>query len=195
MDGMLNIALPKGRLGEKVYRMFATAGYECPSILEDTRKLIFENPEKKVRYFWVKPSDVAVYVERGAADIGIAGKDILLEYEPDVYELLDLKMGVCRMAVAGKANFHDDNRHTLRVATNARNAVQQACKKNAAGILNTYQLDLDTLCVKAPHQQVLEGFESYDIAFSSDTMDEYVSLCSQKALNSLVFLNASFVSK
>lgn len=85
--------------------------------------------------------------------------------------------------------------NTLRVATNARNAVQQACKKNAAGILNTYQLDLDTLCVKAPHQQILEGFESYDIAFPSDTMDEYVSLCSQKALNSLVFLNASFVSK
>lgn len=117
MDGMINVALPKGRLGEKVYKMFAEAGYECPSILEDTRKLIFENHEKKVRYFWVKPSDVAVYVERGAADIGIAGKDILLEYEPDVYELLDLKMGICRMAVAGKTDFHDDPRRTLRVAT------------------------------------------------------------------------------
>ena len=84
---MLNIALPKGRLGEKVYAMFEAAGFECPSIRENNRKLIFENPEKQVRYFWVKPSDVAIYVERGAADIGVAGKDILLEYEPDVYEL------------------------------------------------------------------------------------------------------------
>ena len=85
--------------------------------------------------------------------------------------------------------------NSLRIATSAAKAVQQACMKNAAGILNTYQLDLDTLCVKAPHQQILEGFENYDIALSSDSMDEYVSLCSQKALNSLVFLNASFVSK
>ena len=74
---MLNIALPKGRLGEKVYAMFAAAGFECPSILEPNRKLIFENEAAGVRYFWVKPSDVAIYVERGAADIGVAGKDIL----------------------------------------------------------------------------------------------------------------------
>ena len=73
---MINVALPKGRLGEKVYAMFEKAGFECPSIKENNRKLIFENPEKGVRYFWVKPSDVAIYVERGAADIGVAGKDI-----------------------------------------------------------------------------------------------------------------------
>ena len=114
---MLNVALPKGRLGEKVYAMFEAAGYECPSIKENNRKLIFENPEKGVRYFWVKPSDVAIYVERGAADIGVAGKDILLEYSPDVYELLDLGLGKCRMAVAGPKDFHDDGEHTLRVAT------------------------------------------------------------------------------
>ena len=116
-DGYLNVALPKGRLGEKVYHMFARAGYECPSILEQNRKLIFENPEKKVRYFWVKPSDVAIYVERGAADIGVAGKDILLEYQPDIYELLDLNMGKCRMAVAAPKGFRDDPTRTLRVAT------------------------------------------------------------------------------
>ena len=90
---MINVALPKGRLGEKAYAMFEAAGYECPSIREESRKLIFENPEKGVRYFWVKPSDVVIYVERGAADIGIAGKDIILEYSPDIYELLDLGMG------------------------------------------------------------------------------------------------------
>lgn len=114
---MLNIALPKGRLGEKVYAMFEAAGFECPAIRENNRKLIFENSEKGVRYFWVKPSDVAIYVERGAADIGIAGKDILLEYSPNVYELLDLKLGRCRMAVAAPAYFYDDGERTLRVAT------------------------------------------------------------------------------
>ena len=117
MDKMVNVALPKGRLGEKVYKMFKEAGFECPSIEEQNRKLIFENPEKGVRYFWVKPSDVAIYVERGAADIGVAGKDILLEYRPDVYELLDLKMGKCRMAVAAKKDFRDPRGETLRVAT------------------------------------------------------------------------------
>lgn len=117
MAQMLNIALPKGRLGEKVYSMFEKAGFECPSIKENNRKLIFENEELGVRYFWVKPSDVAIYVERGAADIGVAGKDILLEYEPEVYELLDLDTGKCRMAVAGPKGFKDDVRHTLRVAT------------------------------------------------------------------------------
>lgn len=118
---MLNVALPKGRLGEKVYAMFEAAGYECPSIKENNRKLIFENPDKQVRYFWVKPSDVAIYVERGAADIGVAGKDILLEYTPDVYELLDLNLGKCRMAVAAPVDFHDDGQKTLKVATKFTN--------------------------------------------------------------------------
>ena len=113
----INIALPKGRLGEKVYRIFKAVGYPCPSIEEENRKLIFENEERGVRYFWVKPSDVAIYVERGAADIGVAGKDILLEYTPDVYELADLGIGVCRMCVAARKEFHDDRGRTLRVAT------------------------------------------------------------------------------
>ena len=121
MKTMLNVALPKGRLGEKVYAMFEKAGFPCPSIKENNRKLIFENEECGVRYFWVKPSDVALYVERGAADIGVAGKDILLEYEPDIYELLDLDLGKCRMAVAAKAGFRDDTRRTLRVATKFSN--------------------------------------------------------------------------
>ena len=118
---MLNVALPKGRLGEKVYAMFEKAGFECPAIHEPGRKLIFENEEKKVRYFWVKPSDVAIYVERGAADIGVAGKDILAEYAPDVYELLDLNLGKCRMAVAAKKGFRDNPEKTLRVATKFTN--------------------------------------------------------------------------
>ena len=121
----INVALPKGRLGEKVYAMFEQSGYECPSIKETNRKLIFENEEVGVRYFWVKPSDVAIYVERGAADIGVAGKDILLEYSPDVYELLDLKIGKCRMAVAAKTDFRDNTAETLRVATKFSNIAQK----------------------------------------------------------------------
>ncbi len=114
---MLNIALPKGRLGEKVYGMFERAGFECPAIHEENRKLFFENEALGLRYFWVKPSDVAIYVARGAADIGVAGKDILLEYRPDVYELLDLGVGKCRMCVAGPKEFKDDHSRILRVAT------------------------------------------------------------------------------
>ncbi len=127
---MLNIALPKGRLGEKVYDMLEHAGYPCEAIKANGRKLIFENTELGIRYFWVKPSDVSIYVERGAADIGIAGKDILLEYTPDVYELLDLKIGKCRMAVAAKKGFRDDGRKTLKVATKFVNIT----KKHYSGI-------------------------------------------------------------
>ena len=121
---MLNVALPKGRLGEKVYAMFEKAGFPCPSIKENNRKLIFENEECGVRYFWVKPSDVSIYVERGAADIGVAGKDILLEYEPDVYELEDLDLGKCRMCVAAMSGWRDDTRRKLRVATKFSNIAQ-----------------------------------------------------------------------
>lgn len=124
MKKMLNIALPKGRLGEKVYAMFEKAGFPCPSIHENNRKLIFENEALGVRYFWVKPSDVAIYVERGAADIGVAGKDILLEYTPDVYELLDLDIGKCRMAVAAPKDFRDNPQKTLKVATKFSNIAQ-----------------------------------------------------------------------
>ena len=113
----VNIALPKGRLGEKVYAMLKNAGFACPEIEKNDRRLIFESEDGLLRYFWVKPSDVAIYVARGAADIGIAGKDILLEYNPDVYELLDLGIGKCRMAVAAQCGFRDKSDTTLRVAT------------------------------------------------------------------------------
>ncbi len=125
MKQWIDVALPKGRLGENVYKIFDEAGYSCPSILETNRKLIFENEENRVRYFWVKPSDVAIYVERGAADIGVAGKDIILEYEPDVFELADLNMGKCRMCVAGPKGFRDNTARTLRVATKFQNIARE----------------------------------------------------------------------
>ena len=125
MAEMINVALPKGRLGEKVYDIFEKAGYDCPAIREENRKLTFENREAGVRYFWVKPSDVAIYVERGAADIGVAGKDILREYEPDIYEILDMNVGKCRMCVAGPADFKDNYAKTLKVATKFPNVAKK----------------------------------------------------------------------
>lgn len=134
MNSMIDIALPKGRLGETVYDMFEHAGFDCPALREPGRKLIFENREKGLRFFWVKPSDVAIYVERGAADIGVAGKDILLEYSPDIYELLDLGIGKCRMAVAAKKGFHDNTERTLRVATKFANIAKEHYGKKCRDI-------------------------------------------------------------
>jgi ATP phosphoribosyltransferase len=114
---MLNIALPKGRLGDQVYQMLENAGYGCEGYREKNRKLILENPEKGIRYLLVKPSDVAIYVEHKAADVGIVGKDILLENQPDVYELLDLQIGKCKMVVAAKNDYVEQPDRTLRVAT------------------------------------------------------------------------------
>ena len=137
MKDMINIALPKGRLGDKVYDMFESAGYPCPSIREDSRKLIFESEATRVRYFWSKPSDVAIYVERGAADIGVAGRANLQEYEPDIYELLDLGVGKCRMCVAGKKDFRDNTGRTLKVATKFSNI--------AAGYYSNLCRDIDII--------------------------------------------------
>ena len=120
---MLNIALPKGRLGDKVYRLLAGAGYDCREVFDDSRKLVFESEDAGVRYFLVKPSDVAIYVEHGAADIGIAGKDILLESGADVYELLDL--GLCRMCVAARNGYVEDADRALKVATKFPNIAKR----------------------------------------------------------------------
>ncbi len=121
---MINIALPKGRLGDQVYEMLTKAGYECPDYANNDRKLVIESKDAGLRYLLVKPSDVAVYVEHGAADVGIVGKDILMETEPDVYELLDLDIGKCRMCVAAPVGFEDDRDRTLRVATKYVNSAK-----------------------------------------------------------------------
>lgn len=125
---MINIALPKGRLGKKCYELFAAHGYDCKNMEEDNRKLYFENEDKTVRYLLIKPSDVAIYVEHGAADIGIVGKDTLLETSPDIFELLDLDMGKCRMCVCVKDGWVEDTDSVLRVATKYPNITKQYYK-------------------------------------------------------------------
>lgn len=122
---MLNVALPKGRLGDKVYKLFASIGYDCSEIYADNRKLVFESEKNNVRYLLVKPSDVAIYVARGAADIGVVGKDILDEGNYDLYELLDLKLGKCNMCVAAENDYVEDPERPIRVATKFPNIAKR----------------------------------------------------------------------
>ena len=114
---MLTIALPKGRLGNKVYQLFSDIGYACKATEKDDRRLIIVDEENDISYLWVKPSDVAVYVEHGAADIGVVGKDVLLEGGNAVYELLDLGFGKCTMAEAAPVGYVENMQRPLRVAT------------------------------------------------------------------------------
>ena len=114
---MIRVALPKGRMGDKVYSIFEKIGYGSRDIGGDNRRLVFESDNGKASFILVKPSDVSVYVERGAADLGVVGKDVLMEKTPDVYEILDLGVGKCKIAVAAKNGWHDDPSRPLRVAT------------------------------------------------------------------------------
>ncbi len=115
----VNIALPKGRLGDKAVELFEAIGVDCTEIKSSSRKLIFNDDNNLIKFFLVKPSDVPTYVEYGAADIGIAGRDTLLEEGRNLYEMLNLKYGECRMVLAGPAELKDkfDKLTSKRVAT------------------------------------------------------------------------------
>jgi len=121
----LNIALPKGRMGDSVLECFEKAGYICGGAFADSRRLVYEDEAGRVRYYLVKPGDVDSYVEHGVADIGVVGKDLLLESSADVLELADLKLGVCRLVTAGKPDFVEDPALPLRVATKYPNIARR----------------------------------------------------------------------
>lgn len=104
MKDSLTIAMPKGRIFEEAVDLLRAAKFQLPPEFDDNRKLILEVEEENIRFILAKPMDVATYVEQGVADIGIAGKDVMLEEERDVYELLDLKISSCYLAVAGLPN-------------------------------------------------------------------------------------------
>lgn len=101
MNEILTIAMPKGRIFEEAVELLRKAGYQLPPEFDESRKLILEIEEEGLRFILAKPTDVPTYVEHGVADIGIAGKDVMLEEERDVYELLDLRISGCYLAVAG----------------------------------------------------------------------------------------------
>lgn len=115
----LTVALAKGRLAELAMEMFISIGMDCSEMKEKTRKLIFTDEKNKMKFILVKATDVATYVEYGAADIGIVGKDTLLEDSRNLYEMVDLGFGKCKMAVCGpvelKGRLH--SMPNLRVAS------------------------------------------------------------------------------
>ncbi|OQY08914.1 MAG: ATP phosphoribosyltransferase [Fusobacteriia bacterium 4572_132] len=144
MKDKITIALPKGRLAELSMEYFAKKGITAKSMNEDTRKLVFESDCKKYEILLVRATDVPVYVEHGAADIGVVGKDILLEYMPNVYELKDLGFGYCRMSIAKpkdkEINFDFKDWGNLRVATKFTNIARKYFKENGinAEIIKLY---------------------------------------------------------
>lgn len=101
MTEWLTVAMPKGRIFEEAVELLRKAGYQLPSEFDDSRKLIIDVPEESMRFILAKPMDVPTYVEHGVADVGVAGKDVMIEEERTVYEVLDLKISACYMAVAG----------------------------------------------------------------------------------------------
>ncbi len=123
---MITFALSKGRLAEKAGQLLAAAGVDTAVLSEDTRKLVLESVDGEYRFFLVKPADVPIYVESGVADLGIVGKDTLIEEGRDLYEMLDLKMGECRLCIAGYPERRDvlTNPH-LRVATKYVNTARR----------------------------------------------------------------------
>ena len=123
---MIKFALPKGRLAEKSAELLAKCGVDTSVLAEDTRKLVLESADRRYGFFLVKPADVPAYVEAGVADLGIVGKDTLIEEGRDLYEMLDLKMGECRLCIAGYPERKDvlTNPH-LRVATKYVNTARR----------------------------------------------------------------------
>lgn len=116
----LTVALTKGRLAQKTLDMFEQIGITCEEMRDkDTRKLIFVNEDLKLRFFLAKGPDVPTYVEYGAADIGVTGKDIILEEGRKLYEVMDLGFGKCRMCVCGPESAREllQNNQLIRVAT------------------------------------------------------------------------------
>lgn len=116
-DKMLKLALPKGRLAKQVLAMLAASSNYEIEMKEGDRRLVFEDKKNNLAYFFLKPSDVGIYVERGVADIGVVGKDLLIEQQPNVYEILDLNLGLCKMCVAAPNSYVEDKNKVLTVAS------------------------------------------------------------------------------
>jgi ATP phosphoribosyltransferase len=129
MTDYITIAIPKGRILHDTVALFKKIGIDCEELLSDTRKLIFENPAQRMRYLIVRATDVPTYVEYGAADLGVVGKDTLLEQGKDLYEPLDLKFGYCRLMVAEPAELsrNDDPAcwTNIRIATKYPNITEK----------------------------------------------------------------------
>jgi ATP phosphoribosyltransferase len=131
---IVSIALPKGRMTEDAVVLFKKAGISNDVLKDISRKLILEDNKNAIKFMLVKPMDVPTYVEHGAADLGVCGKDILLEQKKDLYEVLDLKFGFCRMVVAGPPNVKDSFLTNKRVATKFPNVAEEFFKKKGENV-------------------------------------------------------------
>ena len=133
MKEMLTVALPKGRIQKDTMALLKQIGISCPEMEEGSRKLIFELPEKNIRFMVVRATDVPTYVEHGAADIGVVGKDTLMEQGKDLYEPLDLKIGYCRMIVAEAKELQRTDKPSewthIRIATKFPNITEEYFRK------------------------------------------------------------------
>ena len=129
MSDWITFALPKGRIMQDSMELFAQIGITCPEMNEESRKLVFENPEQKFRFMAVRATDVPTYVEYGCADLGVVGKDTLLEQGKNLYEPLDLKFGYCRLVVAEPKELQKSdnplNWSNIRVATKYPNITER----------------------------------------------------------------------
>jgi ATP phosphoribosyltransferase len=129
MSDWITFALPKGRILEDSMELFGQIGITCPEMSEKSRKLVFENPDLKLRFMAVRATDVPTYVEYGCADIGVVGKDTLLEQGKDLYEPVDMKFGYCRLVVAEPKNLQAEdnplNWSNIRVATKYPNVTER----------------------------------------------------------------------
>lgn len=130
----LNIALGKGRLAEMTLEKLEDIGIRFPDYDKNSRKLIFDDSEGRIRIVFVKAGDVDIYVEKGACDIGIAGKDTLMESNSDVYELLDLGYGKCHFAIAAMVGFKKTVHKKIRVATKYPNVAKKYYEKKGQPI-------------------------------------------------------------
>ncbi|MGB9780162.1 ATP phosphoribosyltransferase [Caldanaerobacter sp.] len=131
---IVSIALPKGRMTEDAVVLFKKAGISNDVLKDISRKLILEDNKNAIKFMLVKPMDVPTYVEHGAADLGVCGKDILLEQKKDLYEVLDLKFGFCRMVVAGPPDVKDSFLTNKRVATKFPNVAEEFFKKKGENV-------------------------------------------------------------
>lgn len=186
---MISIALPKGRILKEVLPLFKKAGYDFSEILHDERKLKFELSQKGFIVMLLKPFDVPVYVERGSADIGVVGMDVLLERNSDVLNLLDLKLGICRVSVAKPKVKHFNWENGLRVGTKFPNITKKyfECKG-----INVDTINLEGSVELAPITEISDVI--VDIVSSGETLrknglEEIEKICD---ISSYLIMNRTF---
>jgi len=138
MKDILTIALPKGRIQKDTMKLLGKVGVSCPEMDEGSRKLIFDAPGLNIRFMVVRASDVPTYVEYGAADIGVVGKDVLVEQGKRLYEPLDLRIGRCKMVVAEPAALCEKDNPSqwtyIRIATKFPNITEAHFRKKGVQV-------------------------------------------------------------